>query len=87
MSTSFALDVDYDWVAVDLAMEGHLPASALRRADRDEAVRRLHADGLTDLQIADRLGMHDRQVFRVRHDRLGLPYVTPPGRNTKAGVR
>jgi hypothetical protein len=87
MSTSFALDVEYDWVAVDLAVEGHLPHTSLRRADRDEAVRRLHEMGLTDLQIGARLGIHDRQVFRIRHDRLGLPPVTVRGRNAKATTR
>jgi hypothetical protein len=44
----------------------------LTRAERWVAVRRLHAEGMTDPDIARRLRIWDRQVFRDRES-LGLP--------------
>lgn len=40
-------------------------------SEREEAVRRLHAVGLSDGAIAERLHMAGRTALRVRH-RLGL---------------
>ncbi|MCA1223446.1 hypothetical protein [Streptomyces sp. 8L] len=48
------------------------PPERTRLGDREEAVRRLHAAGLNDREIADRLHRRVLFVWRVR-DRLGLP--------------
>lgn len=44
----------------------------LTRAERWAVVRRLHEQGLNDVQIQRRTGIHARQVMRDRQD-LGLP--------------
>lgn len=57
-----------DPVAVDEAIAGRLPALSLSRAERLDAVRRLHERGVPQKQIAARLRMHPRQVVRDLHD-------------------
>jgi DNA-binding NarL/FixJ family response regulator len=85
-STSFANDVEYDWVAVDLAIRGELHPSLLHTPDREEVVRRLNRAGLTDPEIAQRTGMVERTIFRIRK-RLNLDSALPFGVTTRALVR
>ncbi|MGW8430912.1 hypothetical protein ACWGJ9_07280 [Curtobacterium citreum] len=66
---------DVDESAVDLALTG--TPVRLTQAERREAVRTLHAAGLTDPTIAARLGCSDRTVLRDR-DAMGLPYNDNP---------
>lgn len=68
-----------DEVAIDLAMAGE--RVPLTSAERREAVRRLHATRVTDREIAERLGLNVRTVFRIRAE-LGLPAAV--GRDGKA---
>lgn len=51
----------------------------MTRTERREAVRRMHARGLTDPAIADALGLWPRTVFNDR-GALGLPPIEDPGR-------
>lgn len=64
---------DVDELLVEHVVAGHR-AGRLTVAERREVVRRLHANGLNDQQIADRTGMADRTVLRIRRD-LGLASV------------
>lgn len=82
--TSFATDVAYDWVAVDLAMRGEL--TPRYTADREEVVRRLNQQGLTDVEIADRTGITSRTVLRIRK-RLHLDTALPFGHTTRTVLR
>lgn len=50
----------------------------MQRADRLEALRRLHAEGLSDSQIASRLGCTPRQALRDRQA-LNLPAALEAG--------
>jgi hypothetical protein len=52
----------------------------LSKTERVESVRQLHAWGLDDLQIAQRLGCDPRQVLRDRQ-LLNLPSQRPSGVN------
>lgn len=61
---------DVDEAAVRRLVSGDPPARTTL-GDREEAVRRLHAYGLNDRQIADRLRRRTLYVWRVR-ERLGL---------------
>ncbi|MFE9337783.1 hypothetical protein [Streptomyces sp. NPDC007063] len=63
--------IDVDEVAVQRLVDGD-PPERTQLGDREEAVRRLHAQGLNDREIADRLRRRVLYVWRVR-DRLGLP--------------
>lgn len=49
----------------------------LTRAERWTVIRRLHAQGLNDVDIQRRTGIHARQVMRDRQD-LGLPANATP---------
>lgn len=60
-----------DEIAVELAAAGH--EIALTPEERAEAVRLLHSRRLSDPEIAERLHCSDRQVLRIRRDRLQLP--------------
>lgn len=60
---------DVDQSAIELAIAGELVD--LTPAERRIAVRRLHADGQNDQEIAALIGCADRTVFRIRHE-LGL---------------
>ncbi|MEK6310113.1 MAG: helix-turn-helix domain-containing protein [Curtobacterium sp.] len=62
---------DIDDSAVELAIAGE--AVSLTPAERRIALRRLHADGLTDPEIAAQLGCSDRTVLRIRQE-LELPH-------------
>ena len=55
-----------DDLAVDLFLDGH--RVTLRRPERVEVVRRLARHGLSDAQIADRLGVTARTVLRYRDE-------------------
>lgn len=75
-----AVDLDdFDEAAVLRATWGErLP---LPRADRVEAVRRLHRQGLNDREIAGTLGTYERQVQRDKADRgLTARRATPRSR-------
>jgi hypothetical protein len=63
---------DVDDSAVELAIAGE--GVDLTPAERRIAVRRLHADGLTDPEIAARLHCSDRTVLRIRFHEFGLPH-------------
>ncbi len=60
---------DIDPLVVDLLCEGARIGSTA--AEREEAVHRLAQRGLTTAPIADRIGVTDRTVQRIRQ-RLGL---------------
>lgn len=62
---------DIDEVAVQRLYAGDIPPTTTL-GDREEAVRRLHALGFNDREIADRLRRRVLFVWRVR-ERLGLP--------------
>lgn len=62
---------DVDEAAVRRLMSGD-PPEKTTLGDREEAVRRLHALGLNDREIADRIRRRVLFVWRVR-ERLGLP--------------
>lgn len=66
-------DDDIDDVAVLRAVDGDRSVS-LNPAERREAVRVLHARGLSDGAIAHRIGAVDRTVLRIRQE-LGLAAV------------
>lgn len=68
---------DVDEMAVERAVAGD-PVD-LTVAERREVVRRLHAQGFNDVQIARRAGFTDRTALRIRQE-LGLAAVEPePG--------
>ncbi|MFC4512583.1 hypothetical protein [Streptomyces ehimensis] len=76
---------DLDEVAVDRLVAGDPPAS-VTRPERAAAVRRLHGQGLTDSQIAARLGVERVVAWRVR-TRMGLPINRERTRSeTEAGA-
>ncbi len=59
------------------------PADWLTRQIRDDEIRSMVAQSLSDKEIARRTGLCDRTVFRIRH-RLGLPNIY--GRSTAGRV-
>lgn len=63
--------VDLDEVVVVLAMGG--TRVRMTPAERREAIRRLHAQRMTDPEIAIALHMPTRSVFRIRGEELRLP--------------
>lgn len=65
-----AWNAELDTIAVERAVHGDPPAT-MTRAERHEAVRRLHGYGLTARQIAARIGCTRRTVERAR-GALGL---------------
>jgi len=67
-----------DHVAVQLASEGNRTI-VLRPGERDEAIRRLVSQGMSDRQIATRLGVPDRTVLRSRQD-CGVAPAIPSSR-------
>lgn len=60
----------FDDVIVQRALAGDRGVS-MTRADRLEVVRRAHAAGMADTEIADLTGMSDKTAFRIRNE-LGL---------------
>lgn len=60
-----------DDIAVQRAIEGDRTV-ALTLPERDHAIRMLHARGLNDAQIGDRLGCSGDLVLRARREH-GLP--------------
>jgi len=63
---------DVDESAIELAISGE--GVDLTPAERRIAIRRLHADGLTDPEIAARIRCSDRTVLRIRFHEFGLPH-------------
>ncbi len=55
-----------DWAAVDALLTGRLTADQVRPADRRAAVHELTSRGHTAAAIADRIGLSQRQVVRLR---------------------
>ncbi|HEX2299677.1 MAG TPA: WhiB family transcriptional regulator [Pseudonocardiaceae bacterium] len=51
------------------------PSAGVR--ERATEIRRLTAGGLSDRQVADRIGVTDRTVLRIR-SRFGIPPSRPP---------
>lgn len=72
-----ARDSYVDEIAVARTIAGDPPAR-LTQAEREEAVRRMHARGLHDRLIAERLGVRRAWASRIRR-RLDLPAVGTPG--------
>ena len=62
---------DIDEAAVQRIVDGD-PPDHTTVGEREEAVRRLHAYGLNDREIADRIGHSISMVWNTR-TRLGLP--------------
>lgn len=62
---------DIDEAAVQRIVDGDAPDHTTV-GEREEAVRRLHAHGLNDVEIATRIGRSISMVLRAR-TRLGLP--------------
>lgn len=71
---------DFDEVVVGRLVAGRHPGEPIRAADAGEATRRLAAAGYSDGQIAARLGMCRRSVYRIRC-RLGIPAALTPRDN------
>jgi DNA invertase Pin-like site-specific DNA recombinase len=91
LPTSYKRRARYDWVAVDLCIDGgckrgELVWSRLADEDKAEAVRRLNRARLNDIEIADRIGISEQTVFRVRRDNR-IPAATARGVNGKALIR
>lgn len=63
--------ISIDPVQVDAAVAWH-PRPDINLRERREAIRVLHARGLSDSEIAERVGCWDRTVLRNRQA-LGLP--------------
>ncbi|MDN5918992.1 MAG: ParB N-terminal domain-containing protein [Pseudonocardia sp.] len=55
-----------DWAAVEALVTGRLPARAVRPVDRRAAVRELTSRGHAAAAIAERTGMSERTVERLR---------------------
>lgn len=72
---SAGTDTRVDPVSVERACAGQ--RVALNPREREQVVKRLHAAGLNDQQIARRTGISDRTVLRARQ-RLGLPATLSP---------
>lgn len=64
------IEVDVDEAVVALAVDGLKPR--MRTPEREEAVRLLNSEGMTDPAIADTLGCHAKTVLAIRQ-RLRLP--------------
>lgn len=77
-------DRDIDQVAVERRTAGDHTVQ-LTREERLAAIERLHAAGLNDHQIADRLGYNARTVLRDRQH-LGLPANEQAGKHHKKGT-
>lgn len=73
-------DPDLDEIAIARRCGGDLKVE-LTVEERREAVRRLHANGMADGEIAAQVGMAAETVFRLRK-RLGLPSNFEPGQNS-----
>lgn len=65
-----------DEIAVDRAVAGE-PPDRLTVAEREEAVRRLHARGWSDRRIAARVGLEFPATVAKIRLRLGLPPNSP----------
>ena len=63
--------VDVDEVAVERRISGDATVE-LNYLERREAVRQLAPKGLSDAQIAERIGITDNGVQRIR-ERQGIP--------------
>lgn len=61
-----------DEAAIERLVAGDRPARTTI-GEREEAVRRLHAPGLNDGEIAARLGCYLHSAWVIRNRRLGLP--------------
>ena len=72
-----ARDTYVDEIAVQRAVAGD-PPDHLTQTEREEAVRRLHAHGLNDREIGERLGVQRAWARKVRA-RIGLPSIGTPG--------
>ncbi|GAB2734374.1 ParB/RepB/Spo0J family partition protein [Nocardioides pakistanensis] len=73
---------EHDEAAVQRALDGDLGGITLTVGDREECVRRLVKEGLSDSQIAARIKSTPRTVDRIRR-RLSIPAAVPasdPGR-------
>jgi DNA-binding NarL/FixJ family response regulator len=68
------LAAGYDPIAVAQTLAGDPRHTTV--IDRHEAVRRLHAQGLTDPAVATRTGLSAQTVLRIRR-RLALPPNRP----------
>lgn len=73
-----------DEIAVERLMRGQLQVEAWSRApERVEAIRRLAADGLTDMEIGDRIGMGRDAVLKIRsRNNIASPFT--PAANSGA---
>jgi hypothetical protein len=69
-----------DFVVVDRLITGQPINGPIRRAEREEAIRRLAQQRYTDGQIATRLGTWSRSVHRTRR-RLGIPAAGATNQN------
>jgi hypothetical protein len=57
---------------VERCVAGRVWAADLTRAEQDQTIRILHARGMSDAAIADRMGS-SRDLVRYRRDTLDLP--------------
>lgn len=71
---------DFDEIEVRSIVAGRMAGKHFRPPEAAEAIRRLATAGLSDGQIAHRIGYHIRSVTRIRHDR-GISSAHPVGTN------
>ncbi|MGH9249434.1 MAG: hypothetical protein ACRD0W_07970 [Acidimicrobiales bacterium] len=72
-ATSAAPETDSEWGVDEMAVERRMSGDTtvqLTRAERWTAIEHLNAAGLSDKKISRQLGISDRQVLRVRQQRL-----------------
>lgn len=74
---------DIDWIAVECAAEGTADPNTLTKAEITAAVHHMTDRGLSQRVIAERLGIYDRKVTRIRARRLHNP---TPANSYKAGA-
>lgn len=73
---------DIDEIAVDRLIAGDIPDHTTI-GEREAAIRRLHADGLSDSQIGARIGVSGSCVY-YRRKSLGLP-ANPQWQHSRGG--
>jgi DNA-binding NarL/FixJ family response regulator len=72
-----------DWVEIERAMDGKFPIEGLSTSAKRKVIHRLARRGLSDKQIADRIGMAARSVTRFRRAQFIAPSRPANGAQTR----